>query len=287
MHLLKTHCDISFSERTLKRRLQKNNLRKNSNTEDSVLRTIINRELQAPSQCLGYRGIWHLLRKSYSMQVPHERVMQILREEDPEGTTQQRAHKLVQRDYFSFGSNFCWHCDNYGKLEPYGLPIYGAVDGFLRKVICLKVCRTNCNPMVVAAMYIRVVQPLGLVPEMLRTDHGNETGVMAAAHCILKQNADAHRYETSVANQRIENFWSHFCRTFTSWPVNFFKQMIDEGLLELGNHFHMQCIWFSFSDLLQFELNNFAKHWNTHHIWSSKPNCIAGVSDQLFTSPEE
>ena len=147
--------------------------------------------------------------------------------------------------------------------------------------------KTNSNPMVVAAMYIRALQSLGLVPEMLRTDHGNETGVMAAAHCTLRQNADAHRYGTSVANQRIENFWSHFRRTFTSWLVNFFKQMVDEGLLELGNHFHMQCIWFSFSDLLQFELNNFAERWNTHHIRSSKPNCIAGVPDQLFTSPEE
>ena len=65
-------------------------------------------------------------------------------------------------------------------------------------------------------MFIRAMQSLGLVPEMLRTDDGNETGVMAAAHCILRQNADAHRYGTSVANQRIENFWSHFRRTFTS-----------------------------------------------------------------------
>ena len=70
MHLLKTQCDISWSERTLERRLQKYNLRKNSNTNDSALRTIINRELGTPSQCLGYRGMCHLLRKSYSIQVP-------------------------------------------------------------------------------------------------------------------------------------------------------------------------------------------------------------------------
>ena len=49
----------------------------------------------------------------------------------------------------------------------------------------------------------------------------------------------------------------------------------------------MQCIWFSFSYLIQFELNNFAKRWNMHHIRSSNANCIAGVLDQLFTSPEE
>ena len=122
---------------------------------------------------------------------------------------------------------------------------------------------------------------------MLRTDHGNETGFIAAAHYTLRQNADAHRYGTTVANQHIENFCSHFRRTFTSWLVNFFKQMVDEGLLELGNHFYMQCIRFSFSNLLQFELNNFVERWNTDHTRSSKPNCIAGVPDQLCTSPEE
>ena len=147
--------------------------------------------------------------------------------------------------------------------------------------------------MVVAAIYIRPVQSPELVPDMLRTDHGNETGimnetgVMADAHCTLRQNVDAQRYGTSVANQRIENLCSHFRRTFTSWVVNFFKQMVDEGLLEQGNHFNMKCIWFSFSDLLQFELNNFAKRWKTHHIRSSKSNCIAAVPDQLFTFPKE
>ena len=57
VHLLNTHCHISLSGRTLKRRLQKYNLRKNSNTDDSVLRTFINRELKTPSQCLQHRGI--------------------------------------------------------------------------------------------------------------------------------------------------------------------------------------------------------------------------------------
>ena len=57
MHLLKTFCDISLSERNLKRCLQKCNLRKNSKTDDSALGTIIRSELEAPSQCLEYGGI--------------------------------------------------------------------------------------------------------------------------------------------------------------------------------------------------------------------------------------
>ena len=50
---------------------------------------------------------------------------------------------------------------------------------------------------------------------------------------------------------------------------------------------NVQYLWFSFSDLLQFELSNFAECWNTHHIRSSKPNCVVAVPDQLFISPEE
>ena len=88
-------------------------------------------------------------------------------------------------------------------------------------------------------MYVMATKSLKLVPEMLRTDHGNKTGVMTAAHCRLRQNTDAHRYRISVAKLRIENFWSHFRRSFTSWLISFFKQMVHEGLLELGNHIHL------------------------------------------------
>ena len=80
---------------------------------------------------------------------------------------------------------------------------------------------------------------------MLKTDHWNESGVMAAAHCTLRQNFDAHRYGTSVANKCIENLWSHFRRTSTTCLIYIFKQMVDKRLLELGDHFHMQCAWFS------------------------------------------
>ena len=73
---------------------------------------------------------------------------------------------------------------------------------------------------------------------------------MAASHCAVRENVHVHRYGTSVANQGIENFWSHLRRIFTSLLVNFFKQMFDKGLLELGNHLHTLNVlrdnfWFS------------------------------------------
>ena len=149
--------------------------------------------------------------------MPQDRVMQILREEDPEGTAQGRAHKFLSQDQFSFGSNIRWRCDNYDKLTLYGLLIYDDVDSFPRKFIWLEVGRTTSNPMLVAAMYIRAVQSLILVPEMLRSDRRNEAGIMAVVHSAMRLNPDANRFGTSFANKRIGNLWSHFRRTFTRW----------------------------------------------------------------------
>lgn len=48
-------------------------------------------------------------------------------------------------------------------------------------------------------MYNRAVKSLVLVPEMQRTDHGNEIAIMTASHCTLRQNADAeHLLQISV-----------------------------------------------------------------------------------------
>ena len=49
-------------------------------------------------------------------------------------------------------------------------------------------------------MYVKAVKLLGLVPDMLRIEHGKEARVMVAAHCTLRENPDADRYGTSVEN---------------------------------------------------------------------------------------
>ena len=50
----------------------------------------------------------------------------------------------------------------------------------------------------------------------------------------------------AVCNQRIENLWSHYKRTYTTWIINFFKDLIHTNTLRLGDHFQMECAWFVF-----------------------------------------
>ena len=172
-------------------------------------------------------------------------------------------------------------------MKPFGFPIHGAVDGFSRKVIWLKVARTNNHPIVPAYFYLESVQKLKKAPSHLRTDCGTETGIMAAIHCALHQDVNAHTYGKSVTNQRIENWWSHYRRGYTSWLIDFFKQLVDDGIFTLGHNVHMECAWFVFSKLLQSELDEVASRWNSHFIRKSHCSSNAGIPDELYYLPEK
>ena len=95
-------------------------------------------------------------------------------------------------------------------MQPIGFPIHGAVNGFSRKVLWLTVVKSNNNPVVPAALYLRAVKEHGVCPILLKTDCGSENADMAGLQCYLTKNFSSHRYGASHSNQRIENWWSHF-----------------------------------------------------------------------------
>jgi hypothetical protein len=87
------------------------------------------------------------------------------------------------------GPNFAWHADGYDKLKPYGFPIHGCIDGFSRRLIWLKVSRTNNDPAVVAGFFFEAVQSAGGCPTILRTDNGTENTVMASVQSYLRSDS--------------------------------------------------------------------------------------------------
>ena len=279
---------ISMCVRTLKRRLQEYGLRKRDDSiSENTVRQIIQNEIQGPSSLLGYRGMWkwNKLRTSYNLTVPRDTIMRILRELDPGASAHRKARKLHRRSYVSPGPNAAWHVDGYDKLKPYGLPIHGCNDGFSRRIIWLKVCRSN-NPVIPASLFLHSVEEFEICPMLVQTDCGTENGILAGIQCTLAGGERAHRYSSSHANQRIENWWSHCRRGFTAWVMDHFKALIHEGKLALGNHLHMECVWFVYSDFLQSELDKVKQEWNTHYIRHSRHNSISGVPDELFFLPE-
>ena len=117
----------------------------------------------------------------------------LLGELDPNGSENQKAHRLRRRQSVLVGPNFWWHADGYDKLKPYGLPMHGYVDGFSRKILWLKVSRTNNDPIVPAYFYIETVKKMGFCPQYLWTDCGTENGIIAGIQCFFLSE-DAHRY---------------------------------------------------------------------------------------------
>ena len=97
-----------------------------------------------------------------------------------------------------------------------------------------------------AYFYINTVKSLKLCPEMLRTDSGAENVLKECAQCFLSNSVNAHNYGSSHSNQQIDNNWSHSKKLSFSWIVDFFKDVVFNGELEIGNTVHMEALWFVF-----------------------------------------
>ena len=97
---------------------------------------------------------------------------------------------------------------------------------------------------------------------------------------------NAHRYGPSTGNQRIECWWSHSRHCRMTWWINFFKDLADEGTINMANPLDSECLWFSFNELIQTDLEFVKIHWNTHYIRRSRHETVPGRPDELFFVPE-
>ena len=98
---------------------------------------------------------------------------------DPEGVTLRSGHKLRRRTYRSQGPNFIWHIDGYDKLKPFGFAIHGAIDGYSRKILWLRVLPSNNNPKIIGSLYLSYVIQSNVTPKIIRADRGSENAVVA------------------------------------------------------------------------------------------------------------
>ena len=106
--------------------------------------------------------------------------MRILRELDPDASALRKATKLQRRSYVSPGPNATWHVDGYDKLKPYGLPIHGCADEFSRRIMWLRVYKSNNDPVIPAGFLLHSVEEIGMWPMLVQTDCGTENGILAA-----------------------------------------------------------------------------------------------------------
>ena len=286
--------NIKISKRTLLTKLKEYGLgRRRYNANPDQARECIQQELNGSGRLLGYRAKWRKLQSKYDIYVRRSTVQTILCELDPDGSRLRKAHRLQRREYLNPGPNACWHADGYDKLKPFGFPIHGCIDGFSRRIIWLEIVRSNNNPHVVGKLYLDCIKEQKSCPAVLRTDKGTKNGIMSAAQCFLRRNhtdtdrgVRAHRYGSSHSNQRIEAWWAMLRRSWASWWINFFKDLVSTGVLDTSSELHLECLWFCFGKIMKKALNDVKESWNNHYVRRSRHYTAHGIPHQLFFFPE-
>ena len=162
--------------------------------------------------------------------------MNYVRVIDPEGVDLRRRRRLKRRKYASPGPNFLWHVDGWDKLAPFGFYIYGAIDGYSRRILWLEVGASNKNPRFIAWHYLEAVRQIGGVPRVIRSDKGTENVVMRDLQQLFRWNNEddlagskSFIQGKSSSNQRIESWWSKLREGGGGWWMNFFKDIRDSG----------------------------------------------------------
>ena len=296
LQFLSKYHGVTLSLRTLSHRLKEYGLTRRhapGEIDEARVAHLIRQELNGDGCLLGYRAMWRLLKRKYQVKVSRRVVRRLLRVIDPDGSNERRSHRLKRREYSNPGPNFCWHADGYDKLKPYGFPIHGCIDGYSRRVLWLAVGKSNNDPKIISKYFLQCVEHNQGYLTMVRTDRGTENTLMAAMQCFLRRShgddhasLKAHIYGPSTSNQRIEAWWSHLRKSWTTWWMNFFSQMVDAGELDTSDELQKHCLWFCFNKLVQKGLNQTRISWNTHYIRKSRHNTHAGIPDEMYFLPE-
>lgn len=135
---------------------------------------------------------------------------------NPEGV-ERRAKDLqrVRGEYIVPGLDFIWSIDGHDKLAAWGIKIYAGVDAYCRNIIWCYVGVSNRTTNSVLAQYLQTCRQLGYSPNIVRSDRGTETPMLAEVHYGTRramapdlQFDECFFYGTSVHNQRIESWWS-------------------------------------------------------------------------------
>jgi hypothetical protein len=109
------------------------------------------------------------------------------------------------------------------KLEPFGIEIYAAIDGYSRYVIWVYIGLSARTSISVLSQCLKAFTDNGgFQPRKIRSDRGTETGLLADAQYELRKIADptvkindCYLYGRSVDNQRIEAWWGLLSRACT------------------------------------------------------------------------
>ena len=124
------------------------------------------------------------------------------------------------------GPDFMWSLDAYDKLKAWGFEIYASIDVYSRFITWFYIGISANTSRSVVAQYLHVLSERQTMPNIIRSDRGRETILMAGAHFYLSKERvrvrdsiqqdvrfqDCWAYGKSTNNQKIESWWLRLSR---------------------------------------------------------------------------
>ncbi|XP_050419248.1 uncharacterized protein LOC126832494, partial [Patella vulgata] len=285
---------ISISERQIRRILKKYGHRRRGGNDEESITAAIREELTGSGRCLGYRALAKRLLSKYGLRVARDKVYTLLKLMDPEGVNLRKKHQLSRRIYVNKGPNYLIHIDGYDKLKAYGFAIHGGICGYSRRILWLRVGRTNNDPEVVAGYFLEYLLGIEGVHRCIRADKGTENKIIENIQKSLRwyhgddmAGEKSFLYGPSPANQRIERFWRSAKQGGCQFWMDLFKDLEASGEINTENGQNKECFRFCFTNLIQKDLDQIRKDWNQHKMRPTKgAECPAGKPDLLYFTPQ-
>ncbi|XP_061669985.1 uncharacterized protein LOC133497816 isoform X1 [Syngnathoides biaculeatus] len=151
---------------------------------------------------------------------------------------------------------------------------------------------TNDNPAAITPHFLSCVGNLGVIPMRRRTNCSSENVTIAAIQCTLRHRLNdyffgvsSHMFGSTITNQRTESWWSTFKKGKCQFWMELFADLQEAGYFN-GNHEHQCQLRYCFHDLIQEDLNECVRLWNSHRIRPSRTaSCPGGIPNELHYQP--
>jgi hypothetical protein len=174
--------------------------------------------------------------------------------------------------YMVKGPNRVWSIDGYDKLAPYGFQIYGFIDGYSRFMLGTYVGVSNRTAVSVNKQYLAMVREHGIVPDIVRSDKGTETVLLANSQLLLRRQSEpdlpfhkAYSYGKSTRNIRIESWWALLAKGQLNEWREFFTALKAQDMFN-GGDIDIIALQFIYMNLIRAHVKGFVETHNNHSI---------------------